>query len=136
MKCFVRTHNPFFSSLLALLLSNIIAPQAGLIAHGVNEGRRDELRRAALHARWMESQDRREQAQVLHALKHGHRRRRRQEAGLNDEDDDVSNAKHACCGCVSFLSYVHIPMHHFGDSLVAKAVAVAAKVVVILLHGW
>lgn len=90
------------------LCSTLCSVQAELIAD-VQEGRLDEARRAALHARWQDGQESREVDALLDALKRGFRRKRRAAAGLEDEEVRLAAGRqprgravrHAVLCCVS-----------------------------------
>lgn len=53
------------------------------------EGRLDEARRAALHARWGDAQESKQIRELLQAIKNGFRRKRRMGAGLDGDEDEV-----------------------------------------------
>lgn len=53
------------------------------------EGKMDETRRAALHARWADAQEAKQIRELLAAVKNGFRRKRRLGAGLEADEDEV-----------------------------------------------
>ena len=58
--------------------------QAELIGHE-KDGRRDEAKRAALHAQWQEAQDEEAVQRLLKGVRHGFRSRPARHSALDDE---------------------------------------------------
>ena len=64
---------------------NPFLPQAELIGHE-KEGKRDESRRAALHAQWQEAQDDEAVQRLLKGVQYGFRSRRARRGGVYDDE--------------------------------------------------